>query len=80
MSKICDSLVGHAVGDAKGTSVEFYMGKREYNYSQKSIDLYSRLLKEDIRELKIDDVNSSDYIVDTIKALFWCLLTNNSNC
>ena len=54
------------------------MRKRKYNYSQESIDLYSRLLKEDIRKLKIDDINSSGYIVDTIEASFWCLLTNNS--
>ena len=54
------------------------MKKREYNYSQESINLYSRLLKEDIRKLKIDDINSSGYIVDTMEASFWCLLTNTS--
>ena len=54
------------------------MRKRKYNYSQESIDLYSRLLKEDIKELKIDDINSSGYIVDTIEASFWCLLTYTS--
>ena len=54
------------------------MRKREYNYSQEAIDLYSRLLKKDIRELKLDEINSSGYIVDTIEASFWCLLTNNT--
>lgn len=54
------------------------MRKRSYNYNQASIDMYSRLLKDDIRNLNIDDINSSGYIVDTIEASFWCLLKNNS--
>ena len=51
---------------------------RKYNYSTKSVELYSRLIKNDIRELTIDDINSSGYIVDTIEASFWCLLNNNN--
>ena len=54
------------------------MRERNYNYNQTSIDMYSRLLKDDIRKLSIDEINSSGYIVDTIEAAFWCLLTNNS--
>ena len=54
------------------------MQKRKYNYSQESIKMYSRLLKDDIRKLEIDDINSSGYIVDTIEAAFWCLLKNNN--
>lgn len=54
------------------------MRERNYNYNQSSIDMYSRLLKDDIRNLSIDEINSSGYIVDTIEASFWCLLTNNS--
>ena len=52
--------------------------KREYTYSNDSINLYSRLIKDDIRDLTIDDINSSSYIVDTIEASFWCLLNNNN--
>ena len=51
---------------------------RKYTYSNESINLYSRLIKDDIRELKINDINSSSYIVDTIEASFWCLLNNNN--
>lgn len=40
--------------------------------------MYNRLLKQDIRDLKINDINSSGYIVDTLEASFWCLLTNSS--
>lgn len=51
---------------------------RHYNYSDTSINMYNRLLKQDIRDLKINDINSSGYIVDTLEASFWCLLTNSS--
>ena len=52
--------------------------ERKYNYNQDSIDLYSRILKEDIRNLELDDINSSGYIVDTFEASLWCLLKHNS--
>lgn len=51
---------------------------RHYNYSDTAINMYNRLLKQDIRDLKINDINSSGYIVDTLEASFWCLLTNSS--
>ena len=51
---------------------------RKYNYSDTALKMYDRLLKEDIRKLKIDEINSSGYIVDTLEASFWCLLTNSS--
>lgn len=51
---------------------------RHYNYSDTVINMYNRLLKQDIRDLKINDINSSGYIVDTLEASFWCLLTNSS--
>ena len=54
------------------------MKNRNYNYSDTTINLYNRLLKEDIRKLNINDINSSGYIVDTLEASFWCLLTNSS--
>lgn len=54
------------------------MKERKYNYSRESIDMYSRLLSNDISQLKIDDINSSGYIIDTLEASFWCLLKNNT--
>ena len=51
---------------------------RKYNYSDTALKMYDRLLKEDIRKLKIDEINSSGYIVDTLETSFWCLLTNSS--
>ena len=51
---------------------------RHYHYSDTAINMYDRLLKQDIRDLKINDINSSGYIVDTLEASFWCLLTNSS--
>lgn len=51
---------------------------RTYNYNQDSIDLYSRIIKDDIRRLSLDEINSSGYIVDTFEASLWCLLKNNN--
>ena len=51
---------------------------RKYDYNEESIHLYSRILKDDIRDLSLDDINSSGYVVDTLEASLWCLLKNNS--
>lgn len=51
---------------------------RNYDYEQESIDLYSRIIKDDIRDLSLDEINSSGYIVDTLEASLWCLLKNNN--
>ena len=48
------------------------------SYSQESIDKYQRILKKDITKLKLDDISSSGYVVDTLEAAFWCLLTENT--
>lgn len=70
---IIDLLNGHNKEEAY-----INMKNRNYNYSDTTINLYNRLLKEDIRKLNINDINSSGYIVDTLEASFWCLLTNSS--
>ena len=51
---------------------------RHYNYSDTSINMYNRLLKQDIRDLKINDINSSGYIVDTLEASLLMLLNTKS--
>ena len=51
---------------------------RKYKYRKESIDMYNRLLKEDIRTLSIEDIKSSGYIVDTIEAAFWCFLIHDN--
>lgn len=39
---------------------------------------YARLFDKDFAQLAIDDIKSSGYVVDTLEAAIWCLLTTNS--
>ena len=51
----------------------------EYSsYAQDVIDVYRRILNEDISEYNIDEINSSGYIVDTLEASIWMLLNTKS--
>ena len=42
------------------------------------IKVYSRILKLDISKLSEDEIKSSGYIVDTLEASLWCVLTTDS--
>ena len=52
----------------------------DYNkyFRKEVVDEFSRLLKENINELKLDDIQSSDNVVDTLEAVIWVLLNTNS--
>lgn len=39
---------------------------------------FTRLIDEDISELEETDIKSGGYVIDTLEASFWCLLTTNS--
>ena len=39
---------------------------------------FHRILKEDIRELKEEEISSSGFVVDTLEAALWCLLTTDT--
>jgi len=47
-------------------------------FSEETQCVYDRLLKEDIMKLKINDIRSSGYIVDTLEACIWVLLQSNN--
>lgn len=47
-------------------------------FDKESLNLYSRILKEDISKLNVDDIKSSGYIVDTLEASLWVLLKSKS--
>lgn len=53
-----------------------YLAGKEINL--KEINLYYRLFKEEIYDLSEDEISSSGYIVDSLEASIWCLLTSNS--
>jgi len=47
------------------------------NYLEE-IKYFNRLLKENIHEIDKNDINSSGYVIDTIEASIWCLLTTDN--
>ncbi|MBR3161460.1 MAG: ADP-ribosylglycohydrolase family protein [Bacilli bacterium] len=46
--------------------------------SFEGIDIYNRITKNDISKLSEKEIKSSGYVVDTLEAAIWCLLTTNS--
>ena len=42
------------------------------------MDNFSRILQADISKLTEEEIKSSGYVIDTLEASLWCLLTNNS--
>ena len=47
-------------------------------FSEEAQKAYERLLKEDIAKLKINDIKSSGYVVDTLEACIWVLLKSEN--
>ena len=46
--------------------------------SQKEIDVFKRVLNNNIKELTEEEINSGGYVIDTLEASIWCLL-NSTN-
>ena len=44
----------------------------------KEIELFNRLLKNNIYELSENEIKSGGYVIETLEASIWCLLTSNS--
>ncbi|MCZ8332418.1 MAG: ADP-ribosylglycohydrolase family protein [Flavobacterium sp.] len=42
------------------------------------IQKFNRLLKEDITNIEEENINSSGYVIDTLEASIWCILTTSS--
>ncbi len=60
---------------------EAYKELREEDYSMfsnESLFIYKRVLKDDLNTLFIDDIRSTGYVVDTLEASLWVLLKSNS--
>ena len=47
-------------------------------FTEESLEVYKRVLKEDIEKYSIDEIKSSGYVVDTLEASFWILLNASS--
>lgn len=49
-------------------------------FSKSSLELYNRILKKNIREMPLESIRSTGYIVDTLEATLWVFLnTENYN-
>jgi ADP-ribosyl-[dinitrogen reductase] hydrolase len=58
------------------TDVLYYLSSIEINPFE--IALFDRLLKSDIHHLDIHQIQSSGYVLHTLEASIWCLLTTNN--
>lgn len=58
------------------SEVSMYFESRKINPLE--IQKFSRLLFEDISKVEEDNIKSSGYVLDTLEASVWCLLTTNS--
>jgi ADP-ribosylglycohydrolase len=51
---------------------------KNHSVSKTEIDFFDRLLKEDIEKLPEEKIFSSGYVLHTLEASIWCLLTTDS--
>lgn len=58
------------------TSIPPFLQSLQINPAE--VALYDRLLKEDIYTLPADAISSSGYVLHTLEASIWCLLTTSS--
>lgn len=49
---------------------------KEQNHEELAV--FSRVLIDDLSKLEIDEIKSSGYVIDTLEASIWCLLTTDS--
>lgn len=56
--------------------------KNNYNhqFSRGTLELYSRILKKNIKDVSLEEIRSTSYIVDTLEAVLWVIMnTDNFN-
>lgn len=62
----------------KNLQTEVLHQLNEQSINPTEIALYDRLLKSDIHTLHEDQIQSSGYVLHTLEASIWCLLTTNN--
>ena len=48
------------------------------SFDNETVEVYSRILNQDISKLSVDEIKSSGYIVDTLEASIWGFLNSNN--
>jgi ADP-ribosylglycohydrolase len=64
-----------AYNKAKSVISDF-ISKNDFN--KKEIQLFDRILKDSINELAEEEIYSSGYVLHSLEASFWCILTSES--
>ncbi|WP_262914437.1 ADP-ribosylglycohydrolase family protein [Winogradskyella sp. MH6] len=54
---------------------QFFKSEEMSDYE---VNKFSRLIYSDISKLNESEISSSGYVLDTLEASFWCLLTSNT--
>ncbi|MGG4185935.1 ADP-ribosylglycohydrolase family protein [Paenibacillus jamilae] len=82
----CSIYVEYALLFLKGLSLQeafnimrnnilnFFCRKESFSLE---LEFFKRILIENLMELNEEEINSSGYVIDTLEASFWCLLTTN---
>ena len=63
-------------GDSKEEAYEKIQDLDYSSYDIDAVKMYSRILDNNIKNLKINDIKSSGYIIDTLEASLWILLNS----
>ncbi|MEM7184385.1 MAG: ADP-ribosylglycohydrolase family protein [Spirochaetota bacterium] len=81
----CSIYIDFAIQLIHGNSIkEAYVGicRKQKKYFEISdtigVENYSRILNGNLSEEKRADINSSRYVVESLEAALWCLLTSNN--
>ncbi|MDN8660423.1 ADP-ribosylglycohydrolase family protein, partial [Staphylococcus aureus] len=71
-------LLGEALKDIYHTLQEEISTFFAAQYmAEKELDVLSRLLKDNIYEKKIGSIRSNGYVISTLEASIWCLMTSS---
>lgn len=71
----------HYLMDGYTKETAYYLLKNfDFNkyYSQETLNIFDRILKNDITKLEENDIKSSGYVVDTLEASIWSIMKNNN--
>lgn len=71
-------LEGYTIQEAyKILQEDFPSLLHKFNVPEAEINLFHRLLKNDISKLDVSDIHSDDYVIHSLEASIWCLMNTN---
>ena len=77
--KIYTIILFHLLDNPKKDSVLMALREAEKKYRESSeYQHYARLFDENFARLPINDIKSTGYVVDTLEAAIWCILTTDN--